>query len=88
MAALIKINPPSENVLGSIHVIELTSGKDRRFPISPSREMQDGTMVWSPDGCWLFVVTGRTLYTVDAATSHVRDLGVRLPQLTQLAVRP
>lgn len=87
-AALIKIDPTSEAMPESFHLIQLASGKERRLAIPKDSDMQDGTMAWSPDGRWLFVLAGGTLYSVDAATGNVGDLGVRLPQLTQLAVRP
>jgi hypothetical protein len=87
-AALIKIDPTDGTMPASIHLIQLTSGKDRRLAIPTENDMQDGTMAWSPDGRWLFVVAGGTVYAVDAAKGEIHDLGVRLPHLTQLAVRP
>ncbi len=49
----------------------------------------DDTMAWSPDGRWLFVAgaDGR-LCPIDATTGQVHDLGVTLPPVTQVAVRP
>jgi hypothetical protein len=47
----------------------------------------NGAMVWSPDGRWL-IVTGDTghLYAV-GVDSGIRDLGLDLPPVGQLAVR-
>jgi hypothetical protein len=47
-------------------------------------------MAWSPDSRWLFAaaspVQARTLIAVNARTRRAADLGVTLPQVSQVAV--
>jgi hypothetical protein len=46
-------------------------------------------MVWSPDSRWLFVAGGGgRLFPIEAATGDVHDLGVQVPPLSQVAIRP
>jgi hypothetical protein len=71
-----------------VTLIDLVSGAARDVGVSidpgPS-----GAMVWSPDSRWLFVVgANRWLYPVDTATGVIHDLGVELPAITQVAIRP
>jgi uncharacterized protein YjiK len=45
-------------------------------------------MAWSPDSRWLFVVTDTgAVRVVSASTGQVGSLGVRLPFISQVAVR-
>lgn len=49
----------------------------------------DQSMAWSPDGRWLFVAaSGGRLVVVDARTGRIVSLGVRLPPVYQVAIRP
>ena len=71
------------------HLIDITAGVDHVLPLPGNTNGDDSTMAWSPDGRWLFVATPTgTLYAVEAASAQVRDTGVHLPPVTQLAVRP
>lgn len=71
------------------HLIDITAGVDHVLPLPGNTDGDDSTMAWSPDGRWLFVATPTgTLYTIDAASAQVRDIGVHLPPVTQVAVRP
>jgi hypothetical protein len=46
------------------------------------------TLAWSPDSRWLFVITATGgLVAVSPGNGSVRSLGVRLPNLSQIAVR-
>ena len=46
-------------------------------------------MAWSPDGRWLFVAaSGSKLVAVDPRTSRAESLGVSLPAVDQVAIRP
>jgi hypothetical protein len=71
------------------HLVDIASGEDRVLPLPSQVNGDSSTLAWSPDGRWLFVAspTG-TLYTVEAATGQVRDLGVHLPPVSQIVVRP
>ncbi|RLK24662.1 hypothetical protein DER29_2583 [Micromonospora sp. M71_S20] len=84
MAALVAMNATGAP---RVHLLDLGSGVVRVLGLPV--EASPGSVVWSPDGKWLFV-TGLDgqLAAVDAATGRSRDLGVRLPQVSQLVVRP
>ncbi len=85
-AAFFTTDPTGQTVT---HLVNLASGGDRVLPLPSQVNGDSSTLAWSPDGRWLFVAspTG-TLYTVEAATGQVRDLGVHLPSVTQIVVRP
>jgi hypothetical protein len=85
-AALTTTDPAGLTVT---HLVDITNGVDHVLPLPGNSNGDDSTMAWSPDGRWLFVATPTgTLYTIEAATAQVRDIGVHLPPVTQLAVRP
>ncbi len=72
----------------AMHLIDLASGTDRAVGVSldPTSGAEQ-SMVWSPDSRWLFTPTSGRLVAVDARTGQVRDLGVSLPRVEQVAVR-
>ncbi|TAM89755.1 MAG: hypothetical protein EPN43_06605 [Jatrophihabitans sp.] len=69
-------------------VLDLATRSTTRVTLSGAASPEPGTLAWSPDGRWLFVLhgTGR-LAAVDPRTGEVADLGVPLPPLTRLALR-
>ena len=72
-----------------LYLLDLSSGAQRRVPMNIGQAIGNGTAVWSPDGRWLFAIGSRgQVRVVDPRTLQVRPLGVALPPLTQLAVRP
>jgi len=81
----------------SVHLINLRSGANRNLKIvmgTPGSsvplgaELNDESMVWSPDSRWLFVAAARgKLVVVDARTGRAEDLGLTLPPVTQVAIR-
>jgi hypothetical protein len=74
----------------SFGLLDLNTGEARRLPVDPTWDGNDGVMVWSPDSRWLFVA-GDTLTVIDARTGSAVNagaLGVSLPPLRQLAIRP
>ena len=74
----------------TLHLVNLLTGADQRIevPLSPS-DAGAGTLAWSPDSRWLFVVTAHGgLAAVNARTLQPESLGVRLPWLSQIATRP
>jgi hypothetical protein len=80
------------SVLGgtsAVDLIDLASGAASwRVSVSVG-SAPSSVMAWSPDSRWLFVVGSNDwLYPVDATTGVVHDLGVELPGITQVAVRP
>jgi hypothetical protein len=52
-------------------------------------DASEDSMTWSPDSRWLFVAAaGGKLDAVSALTGRVHSLGVRLPAVSQVAIRP
>jgi hypothetical protein len=70
------------------YLLDLVSGARRPLHIDIYQAIGDGTVVWSPDGHWLFAVgsTGR-VRILDVATGQVSTLNAPLPNLIQLAIR-
>jgi hypothetical protein len=81
----------------TVHLINLRSGATRDLKIvlgtsssghPPGPDVNDQSMVWSPDSRWLFVAAaGGRLVVVDARTGRAEHLGVTLPAVTQVAIR-
>lgn len=56
---------------------------------SPGGGANDQSMAWSPDGRWLFVAaSGGRLVAVNARSGRAESLGVSLPAVYQVAIRP
>jgi hypothetical protein len=82
----------------TVHLVNLRTGatRDLNVPLGMSGgdlsgggNANENSMVWSPDGRWLFVAaTGGKLVVVDTRTGRVEGLGVRLPAVDQVAIRP
>jgi len=82
----------------TVHLINLRSGANRNLEIALGRaggnpplggQLNNQSMVWSPDSHWLFVAAADgNLVVVDARTGRVEHLRVRLPPVTQVAIRP
>jgi hypothetical protein len=72
----------------TLHLIDLTSGADHQLAVQGPPGA--GAMAWSPDSRWLFAaaspVQARTLIAVNARTRRAADLGITLPQVSQVAV--
>jgi len=72
----------------TLHLIDLTSGASYQLAVQGSPG--EGTAAWSPDSRWLLVaaspIQARNLVAVNARTRRVGDLGVALPQVSQLTV--
>jgi hypothetical protein len=82
----------------TVHLVDLRTGatRDLNVPVGTSGgdlevggNANENAMVWSPDGRWLFVAaTGGKLVVVDTRTGRIEGLGVRLPAVDQVAIRP
>jgi hypothetical protein len=71
---------------GHLHLIDLSTGADH--PLGITATSTDGSFVWSPDSRWLFMAGAELgLHAFDTAGKD-HNLGVQLPPLYQLAVRP
>ena len=86
-AAIYRVAPGGQVAL---HLLDLATGTDRRIAVRlDPNAVGPGTLVWSPDSRWLFVITAHGgLAAVNAGTRQAEGLGVRLPRLSQIATRP
>ena len=77
----------SLRTVGRSHVADLVTGSDHGVEVHPARGFGP-TIVWSPDGRWLFLVddTGH-LRAVDPRTRQVSEFPGPVPLVRQLAVR-
>jgi hypothetical protein len=71
----------------TLRLADLVTGADHEVDVHPA--MGSGrTMVWSPDGRWLFVVDeAGHLHAVESRTRQVSALPGPVPMLRQLAIR-
>jgi hypothetical protein len=84
--------------LGTVLLIDLRTGATRDLDVvadepggnlSLGGDASEQSMAWSPDGRWLFVAaSGGKLVAVDPQTGRAQSLGVRLPSVDQVAIRP
>jgi hypothetical protein len=71
-----------------LHLVDLRSGVDTALD-EPFPAFGDNTLSWSPDSRWIFLVDdSERLHVIDAATGADQALGVDLPPVDQVAVRP
>jgi hypothetical protein len=71
-----------------LYLLNLSTGAERlvKLDMPPTPGYQ--AMAWSPDSRWLFVAAANgRLMAVDSQTATATGLGVRLPAITQVAVR-
>jgi hypothetical protein len=72
----------------TLHLLSLVTGADERIAVPLEQAANTGTLAWSPDSRWLFVITAHGgLAAVNASTQQVQGLGVKLPWLSRIAVR-
>ncbi len=73
----------------SLHLLNLATGSDQQVAVPLAQPAAGpGTLAWSPDSRWLFVITAHGgLAVVNSRTRQVEGLGVRLPWLSQIAIR-
>jgi hypothetical protein len=73
----------------TLSLLNLVAGTERTIDLPIHLGVVEGSVVWSPDSRWLLAAgTDGAIHAVDPATGHVTTLGVSLPALSQLAVRP
>jgi hypothetical protein len=71
-----------------LQLLDLATGRRQVLNVSVNQSYT-GAITFSPDSNWLFAVTADgALAVIDRKTGAVSDLGVPLPALSQLAVRP
>ena len=70
-------------------MLQVATGTERVVADVPDSSFGDQVVAFSPDGRWLFVVgLGGALDVYDTATLRQVALGVKLPPVEQVAVRP
>jgi hypothetical protein len=80
---------PGQNGASELYLIDLASGKRRTVGVSVSQESFDAGLSFSPDSSLLFAVTpDGKLAVINRRTGAVGSLGVPLPFLKQLMLRP
>ena len=73
----------------SVTLVELDNGASHPIDLPLTATGAEGTIVWSPDGRWLFAVNAsQQLKVINARTFAVTDLVPGLPSIRQLVVRP
>jgi hypothetical protein len=72
----------------ALDLVNLSTGRTTTLPV-PIGVMSDSTtLAWSPDSRWLFALAGSgQLVAIRASDGSVHSLGVRLPALSQIAMR-
>lgn len=82
-------NPISDGG-GTVRLVNLATGAAHtlRIPL-PDQDDFDTGLAFSPDSRWLFVATANgKIDVVRTSTGRIRSLGVALPRVSQLAIRP
>ena len=73
----------------TVTLLDLDSGKRRPLHLPLTQSGEEASIVWSPDSRWLFAIgADGQPRTVDPHTGKVGSLGVALPDVSQLAIRP
>jgi len=72
----------------TVHLINLRTGANRKLGIPLGADLNNQSMVWSPDSRWLFVAAADgKLVTVDASTDRAEGPQAPLPAVAQVAIR-
>jgi hypothetical protein len=71
-----------------LYLLNLSTGAERLVNVAMPPTPGYQAMAWSPDSRWLFVAAANgRLMAVNAQTAAATGLGIRLPAVTQVAVR-
>lgn len=72
----------------ALDLVNLSTGRSTTVPVPIGMSSDSRTLAWSPDGRWLFALAGNgQVAAVRASDGSVHSLGVRLPRLSQIAIR-
>ena len=70
-------------------LLDLSTGTSSVLAVQPNQSGAQETLAWSPDSTWLFVAAaGGRLVAVNARTGQATGLGIKLPYVSQVVVRP
>ncbi|MDT4935473.1 MAG: hypothetical protein QOK11_3365, partial [Pseudonocardiales bacterium] len=73
----------------AVDLVDLATGVERVVGVTVDPGATDQPLVWSPDSRWLLGAGGSgELFAADVRSGGVRSLGVTLPTISQLAIRP
>ncbi|HEY2508199.1 MAG TPA: hypothetical protein VGI58_16915 [Streptosporangiaceae bacterium] len=79
----------AESATPGVWLINMRSGASRTLPVPMANSPANELMAWSPDSRWLFLAASNgRLLALNARTGSLRTLGVRLPDITQVVIRP
>ena len=82
------VSPSGPYGVLTVHLINLRTGASHDLGIPLGANLTDQSMVWSPDGRWLFVAAADgKLVVVDASTGRAERLQAPLPAVVQVAIR-
>jgi hypothetical protein len=72
-----------------VDLVDLATGVERVVGVTANPGSADQSLVWSPDSRWLLGAGGSgQLFAADVRTGGVHSLGIPLPDISQLAIRP
>jgi hypothetical protein len=72
----------------ALDLVNLSTGRTTTLPVPIGTSSDSRTLTWSPDSRWLFALAGNgKLVAIRASDGSVHSLGVRLPALTEIAMR-
>ena len=73
----------------TLYLLNLVTGSQRSIDLPVGSGVVAGSVVWSPDSRWLLAAgIDGAIHAIDPDTGKATTLGVSVPALTQLAVRP
>lgn len=85
LAAVTVTNGAQQSVL---ELVNLSTGRTTTMPVPVSMLSDSRTLAWSPDSRWLFALAASgQLVAVRPNDGSIHALGVRLPALSQIAMR-
>jgi hypothetical protein len=72
----------------NVHLLDLTTGRDRSLPVQMDSNAEGSALVWSPDSRWLFAAgEAGELFPIHPDTGAVELLHVPVPPVKQLVIR-
>ncbi len=88
--AAVPVSPPTASGGGvTLDLVNLRTGASTQTDVAMNPVPAYEGMAWSPDSRWLFVVaSGGRLLAVNPSTGQAAGLGMPLPPVSQVAVRP
>ena len=72
----------------NVHLLDLTTGRDRSLPVQMDSSAEGSALVWSPDSRWLFAAgEAGELFPIHPDTGTVELLHIPVPPVKQLVIR-